>query len=118
MTDDDLEAERAALLAEGHKLDAEHEDLHNRPDDRPAHAAHRQHLKAHQERLRTYHHNLQQQTEKGPRPLASRDEVRFPTVCPVCQSASIVPGRRMDAYRCLACRTQWIMASSQTEPHA
>lgn len=118
MTDAELEAERLALLDEQQELQAAHRRLHLTPADFTGHAEHREHLKAHQERLRTYHHALQQRTEEGPLPLASRDDVRFPFVCPVCQSASIVPARRMDAYRCLTCAAQWIMGSSQIDPPA
>jgi hypothetical protein len=52
MTDAELEAERLALLAEERDLDQAHQRLHLTPDDRPAHAAHRERLKAHAARAR------------------------------------------------------------------
>ena len=47
MIDAELEAERLALLAEERNLDESHQRLRLTPHDRPAHAAHRERLKAH-----------------------------------------------------------------------
>jgi hypothetical protein len=58
LDDPELEAERVALLAEEQSLLKEHADLHLRPDDRGAHAAHRTRLKAQQARLDAYHSAL------------------------------------------------------------
>lgn len=51
MTDAELEAERAAILAEEHELVDAHERLHLTPDGREAHAAHREPLQADTERV-------------------------------------------------------------------
>jgi len=51
MTDGEIEAERVALLAEEQALMAVQERLRLTPDDRPAHAAHRERLKAHTARV-------------------------------------------------------------------
>jgi hypothetical protein len=54
MTDAELETERLALLAEEHELQEAHQRLHLTPDDCPAHAAHRERLKTHASRARTF----------------------------------------------------------------
>jgi hypothetical protein len=62
MTDAELEAERLALLAEERDLAQAHQRLHLTPDDRPAHAAHRERLKAHAARARAYRDAIRLQT--------------------------------------------------------
>ena len=49
-----LAAERLALLAEGEALLEAHVRLRLTPADSPDHAAHRGHVRKHQERLRAY----------------------------------------------------------------
>ena len=51
-----------AILAEDHELAEAHERLHLTPDDREAHAAHRERLQAHADRLSAYSVALQQRT--------------------------------------------------------
>jgi transposase-like protein len=36
---------------------------------------------------------------------------RLPASCPVCQSASIVPIKGSNEYRCLKCRAAWVMGT-------
>ena len=109
MTDAELEAERAALLAEEHELEAEHARLHQRPDDRLGHQAHRKRLTAHRERVRAFRDAIQ--TTTGPQPQTAPQPL--PT-CPVCRSETAVPtGEEPRVYRCLACRTEWVIASPQ-----
>jgi len=64
LDDAGLEAERVALLAEEQSLLQEHAALHLRPNDRPAHAAHRGRLEAQQARLNAYHAALQRVHDK------------------------------------------------------
>jgi hypothetical protein len=54
MTDAELEVERVAILVEERELEAAHERLHQRPNDRPGHQAHRERLKAHTARVRAF----------------------------------------------------------------
>jgi hypothetical protein len=54
MTDAELETERLALLGEEDELQEAHQRLHLTPDDGPAHAAHRERLKAHAARARAF----------------------------------------------------------------
>jgi hypothetical protein len=111
MTQAELEAERLALLAEEHELQEAHQRLHLTPNDRPAHAAHRERLKAHAARARAFRDAIQQrpveQLELPVRPPL-QETARLPTVCPVCHSPSITPSRR-NSYRCLGCGAIWIM---------
>jgi hypothetical protein len=109
MTDAELEAERAALLAEEQALEAAHARLHQRPDDRLGHQAHRERLKAHTERVRAFQDALQ----AGTAPQSQTVPQPFPT-CPVCRSEAVVPsGEGPRVYRCLGCRTEWVVASPQ-----
>ena len=52
MTDEELEAERLALIAQDGQLEEDTQRLHLRPNDLEAHAAFRQRLQAHTERVR------------------------------------------------------------------
>src|SRR5688572_29024200 len=99
MTDAELEAERVAILAKDHELAEAHERLHLPPDDREAHAAHRERLQAHADRLSAYSVALQQRTAHRSGRMCWTP--LFPTGCPVCLSPSIVRIRRGEAYRCL-----------------
>ena len=54
MTSAELEAERLATLDEERTLLEPHERLHLTPDDRQAHAAHRERLKAHSSRVSAF----------------------------------------------------------------
>ena len=104
MTDDEIEAERAAILAEERELEDAHEGLRVRPDDRQGHAAQRERLKAHTARVRAFKEALRQRS-----PAAAP---RSASYCPVCQSESVMPRRRAHEYRCLTCRAVWIMGAS------
>ena len=107
MTDAELEAERAALLAEEQALEAEHARLHQRPDDRLGHQAHRERLKAHTARVRAFQDLIRARTASQPQTVPERS----PT-CPVCRSEAVVPsGEGPRVYRCLGCGTEWLVAS-------
>ena len=56
-----LDSERVALLAEGEALLKAHVRLRLTPADSPDHAAHRAHVRKHQERLRAYIRALRNQ---------------------------------------------------------
>jgi len=58
MTRAELEAKRIVLLAQGEALLREYERLRLTPANSPDHAAHRAHVLAHHERLRSYLHEL------------------------------------------------------------
>ena len=64
MTDAELQAERVALLVEQRELERRPRASPSHAGDFAGHAEHRQRLKAHQERLRTYHHALQQRPNR------------------------------------------------------
>lgn len=66
MTDAELEVERVAILAEQQELEQAHERVHLTPDDREGHAAHREHLKAHTNRVRAFADALRQRTAVAP----------------------------------------------------
>jgi hypothetical protein len=58
-----LEAERLALLVEGEALVKEYERLRLTPADSPEHAAHRERMRLHQERVRSYLRERRQETD-------------------------------------------------------
>jgi hypothetical protein len=62
MTDAELEAERAALLAEEQALLQAHERLHLTPDDISGHRAHLEKLQAHRQRIRVFHDSLERRS--------------------------------------------------------
>ena len=115
MTDAELETERQSILAEEQALEDAQEHLRLTPDDREAHAAHHERLKTHIERVRAFKEAIEQRP--GPAdsswPQSGRHTYRYPSVCPVCQSSAITPamasGRQPGAYRCRACRSEWVM---------
>jgi hypothetical protein len=106
MTDAELEAEREAILAEEAELAEAHERIHQQPEDDAGHRRHGERLKAHTKRVRAFKGALEQRTG-SPR----RSTLSVPTVCPVCQSPFLVPTRLGEAYRCLACRAEWVMGA-------
>jgi hypothetical protein len=58
MTDEELEAERDALIAEERSLLEATERLRETPQDEEGHAAHHERLKAHLDRVRDYREAL------------------------------------------------------------
>ena len=101
MTDAELDAERAALLAEEQELAEAHERLHQRPDDCAGHRAHGERLRAHTRRVRAFNDALRHRT------VAPTEARRMPDACPVCQTPSFVPTDWTDVYRCLTCGIKW-----------
>ena len=63
----DLEEEHAVLAAAGDALEREHEELHDSPNDREAHAAHREKLREHIAALRAHIERLR--AERSPNVL-------------------------------------------------
>ena len=102
--DSQLEAERVALLAEEQSLMAEHDALHLRPDDRPAHTAHRARLQAQQVRIRAYTAALRTTPQVG--------------VCPACLATNIASTPTGESLRCLACGAGWTLGSGADKPSA
>jgi hypothetical protein len=63
MTRAELEARRRALLAEGEALAKAHDRLRLKPADSPEHAAHRERMRIHQQRVRAYLRDLKHATD-------------------------------------------------------
>jgi hypothetical protein len=111
ITDAQLEAERLALLADEDELQEAHQRLHLTPNDRPGHAAHRERLNAHADRVRAFKDAIQQRWAPPGQPVLPPLQEPVAEVCPVCESPSITPSRR-NSYRCLRCGAVWIMGSA------
>jgi hypothetical protein len=63
MTRAALEAQRLALLAEGESLEKEYDRLRLTPPDSPEHAAYRERLRRHRERVRNYFRELRRRQD-------------------------------------------------------
>jgi hypothetical protein len=66
MTRAALEAQRLALLAEGESLEKEYDRLRLTPPDSPEHAAYRERLRRHRERVRNYFRELRRRQDDVP----------------------------------------------------
>ena len=64
MTRAALEAQRLALLAEGKSLEKQYDRLRLTPPDSPDHAAYRERLRRHRERVRNYFREIQNRDDE------------------------------------------------------
>jgi hypothetical protein len=99
MTEAELETELCAIVAEELQLLAASRRLRRTPAALAGLAAHRERLQAHTARIRAFSDAID-----GPSALQ-----RLPTACPVCQSPSIVRRPYAETYRCVECRSEWMM---------
>jgi ribosomal protein L37AE/L43A len=99
MTDTELEAELNAIVAEELQLLTVGRRLRRTPADLAGLAAHRERLQAHTARIRAF-------SDAIDGPSAPQ---RLPIACPVCESPSIVRRPYAETYRCVECRSEWMM---------
>jgi ribosomal protein L37AE/L43A len=99
MTDAELDTELCAIVAEELQLLTASRRLRRTPADVVGLAAHRERLQAHTARIRAL-------SDAIDGPSAPQ---RLPTACPVCQSPSIVRRPYAETYRCVECRSEWMM---------